>query len=51
MKLYLSSFRVGNEGCRLASLTDRGRAVVIANALDNVTGGGGVALHGLPPVG
>ncbi len=38
MKLYLSSFLIGNEGHRLASLTDRRRAVVIPNALDHVSG-------------
>ena len=34
---YLSSLVIGNEAHRLASLTERRRAVVIANALDNVS--------------
>ena len=37
VKLYLSSLVIGNEAHRLASLTERRRAVVIANALDNMS--------------
>ena len=46
VKLYLSSFLIGNESHRLASLTDRKRAVVIANALDNVSGDRQVRVDG-----